>query len=537
MGDGSDEVIVGTPGADVIHGRGGDDTIDGRGGNDVICGGGGADHLIGGPGKDVIHGQGGRDVIEGRKGPDVIIGGNGADLIDGGAGNDTIRGKAGHDDIAGSGGSDRLHGDAGNDLMAGGGGNDLMRGGSGEDELDGGAGTNRAFGGDDWDVCLQSIRRDPCEGPTFVETFDGDPAQPTPYGSNASITVSINSRVGQTRDQLSAMQAQHGPNCEPPPETHRITDYEDAVYNCRNHVMTAISSGPVGLGNYAAAVLSPNAMLDFTGGEAVISFDVSTSRASKRDWFEVWITPYEDLLRIPVDEGRPSMQGTPRNGVLVALRAFSTTNAPDVKIVEDFEVTEIDGPVEWIGYEEFLTPSMTVRSTFEIRISEDHITVGMPDENFYWVSESIPGGLDFTRGVVQVGHHSYNVFDCDECSSGPNTWHWDNLYLQPAEPITALAANRRAVNPSTASFVTFDEPAPTAAHLQFTGIGSDLEVSFDNGLTWEPVVTQHKREIHNWRYRNYWMRIPGGTTRVDFRGDDPYDGHWQIQDISILSRR
>jgi len=562
VGTGSDETIVGTGGNDVIHGRGGADTIDGRGGNDVICGGGGWDIIRGGAGNDVLLGQGGRDTIDGGSGTDdinggygvdtirggsdddVVTGGEGHDIIRGGGGDDSLRGGSGKDTISGDAGSDtiegasdadKLYGNAGDDTISGGGGDDKMWGGPGEDTLHGGFGTNRATGGDDWDVCTRSIRRDPCEGPVFLETFDGDPAQPEPYGNNETVSVSVNSRDGSTRDQLSTMQGQHGAACDAPPATHTVRDYEDAVYNCRNHVMTAISSGPQSLGNYAVAVLSPNAVLDFTGGEATIRFDVSTSRASARDWFEVWITPYEDLLRIPVQTDRPSMQGTPKDGVLVALKAFTRTGAPDVKIIDDFGVTDIDGPAEWVGYEDFLTPSSTTRSTFEIRISKNHITVGMPEENFYWVSDSIPGGLDFTKGIVQFGHNSYDVFNCDECSSGPNTWHWDNLELQPAEAITALAANRRGINQSTPSFVTFGAAAPKNAHLQFTGIGFDLEVSFDNGVTWKPVVTQHNRDVFHWRYKNYWMAVPPGTNRVDFRGADPYDGHWQIQDISILS--
>jgi hypothetical protein len=380
-GGGGADTIFGGAGADVIRGQGGWDTIDGGKGGDDINGGAGVDTISGGSGGDTVVGGDGADQIDGGGDDDILRGGNGAD---------TIRGKAGHDDVIGAAGNDELHGNAGNDTLSGGGGNDAMWGADGNDGLHGGAGTNRAFGGADWDACTRSIRRDPCEGPTFLETFDGDPAKPTPYGSNPSVTVSVNSRVGETRARPATMQGQHGPNCEAPPETHTVADYDDAVYMCRNHVTTAVNSGPRSLGNYAVAVLSPNAVLDFTGGEAVISFDVSTFRASTRDWFEVWITPYQDLLRIPVQHDRPSMQGTRRNGVLVALRAFSSTNALDVKIVQDFRVTEIDGTAEWIGYEDFLTPSMTVRSTFEIRISKHHIAVGMPDEDFYWVSESIP---------------------------------------------------------------------------------------------------------------------------------------------------
>jgi hypothetical protein len=512
VGTDGDDTLIGTGGTDVIHGRGGNDTIDGRGGNDVICGGGGADVIDGGAGDDRILGQRGSDTIAGRGDDDALNGGQGPDTISGGSGADTIDGGTG---------------------------NDTLHGGDGADTIEGGSGKNTAVGGKGWDVCTRSVRKDACEGPVFLETFDaapyGDPAKPKPVGSGDSITVSVNSRVGSTRDRLAPMQGQHSTNCGPPPETHLVRDYEDAVYNCKNHMMTAISSGRHSLGNYAVAMFSPNAMLDFTGGEATVQFDVSTERASARDWFEVWITPYEDLLRIPVQKDRPSMQGTPRNGVLVALKAFTRIGAPDVKVVRDFKVTDIDGPVEWVGYENFLEPSAMVRSTFEIRISKSHIAVGMPGEDFYWVSEKIPGGLDFTKAMVQIGHNSYDVMHCDECSAGPNTWHWDNVMLQPAEPITAIAASRRAVNSSTASFVTFADPAPKGAHVQFTGVGFDLEVSFDNGATWHPAKLKHNKQVFHWRYKNYWVRVPKGTTRVDFRGTDPYDGRWQIQDISILS--
>ncbi len=508
LGTSGDDILTGTAGRDVIHGRGGNDVIRGLGGNDLICGGTGNDRIRGGGGSDDLRGEDGADTIYGDGGRDTLRGGAGRDYMVGGKGADTLLGGPAADRIRGS---------------------------YGPDVLDGGRGADRLWGGPGWDDCYSGQRRDPCEGPVFLETFDGDPAQPTAFASTEKITVSTNSRVGSTRDTLASMQADHGPDCAGPPAKHTVTRYRDAQFRCRNHMMTAISSGPDHLDNYAVSMFSPNALLDFSAGEAVIQFDVSTLRRSKRDWFEVWITPYADLQRIPVQD-RPSLQGPPKNAIVVALKSFTDTGSFDVEVHRNFKEIQIDGPVEWIGYEDFMTPSAKVRSTFEIRITPDHIVVGMPDVPFYWISEDIPGGLPFNRGVVQFGHNSYDVFDCADCSVGANTWHWDNIYLAPAEPITAIHANRRHVDNSSASFVTFASPAPANSHLQFTGIGFNLEVSFNNGATWRPAVTQHGREMHHWRYKNYWMPIPAGTTRVDFRGDNPYDGHWQIQDISILSR-
>ncbi len=504
------DTLNGTPGRDVILAKAGNDTINGNGGNDIICAGDGADVIRGGVGKDVIYAG---------DGDDTLYGGDGNDTLYSGSGNDTAVGGKGRDNVLGGDGADKLYG------------------GMHQDVLIGGNGADKAWGGAAFDDCYSAARRDPCEGPVFLETFDGDPSSPVDFKSTPKVTVSTNSRIGQYRDKLASMQADHGADCAGPPSKHTVDDYEEAQFRCRNHMMTAISSGPKSASNYAVSMFSPNAILDFSAGEAVIQFDVSTLRRSKRDWFDIWITPWGDLQRVPVQD-RPSMQGPPKNGILIALKSFTDTGSFDVEVHKNFTQTEIDGPVEWIGYEDFLSPSATVRSTFEIRLTQDHVIVGMPYEPFYWISEPIPGGLPFDKGVVQFGHNSYDVFNCDDgCSVGPNTWHWDNIYLAPAEPFTALAANRRHVDNSSASFVTFGAPAPKNAAVQFTGIGFDLEVSFNGGATWKPAVTQHNREIHSWRWKNYHMPIPRGTTRVDFRGTNPYDGHWQIQDISIISKK
>ncbi len=123
-----------------------------------------------------------------------------------------------------------------------------------------------------------------------------------------------------------------------------------------------------------------------------------------------------------------------------------------------------------------------------------------------------------------------------ECDAGPATWHWDNIELTPAEPMKALPASRRFVNSTTSSFVSFAEPAPENAWVQFTAIGKELEVSFDLGATWQDALTQHDRESYPWRYRNYWMPVPGGTTTMHVRGADTVEHMWQFQDISLLVR-
>lgn len=552
-GTDGDDSLTGTAGDDVIDGGLGADTIDGLGGDDVICGGGDDDTIVGGEGNDVLIGGWGADRLEGGAGEDVLRGGTGHDTLLGGLdadsaygydGNDVIDGGGHHDRLFGGNGADLIRGRFGHDTIDGGSGPDKLFGGPGNDTLRGMAGNDTLFGGSGSDVglsgvgrdaCFSTSRIDGCEGPTFLETFDGEPSSPTPFLNSEEFSVSINSRIGATQQSLAAMQGDHGPDCGAPPATHTVSAYEDAVYRCRNHMMTAVSSGLFTTRtNMAVAMFSPNQVIDFSGGPAVIRFDVSTQRASRRDWFDIWVTPFDDLQRIPIQADRVIMQGPSENALVVGLRAFSDKGVFDASIFDDFVETIVEGSNT--GYESVITPSRTTRSTFEIIIERDRLKVWMPDEGLVLIDQAIPQ-LPFTSGIVQFGHNSYEVFECDEgCDPGPATWHWDNIQLSPAEPLSAVPASARLVNASTASFVSFDDPAPADSWVQFTGIGHDLEVSFDLGATWQRAEMRHGRENYVWRYRNYAMEVPTGATTMHVRGTNTAEHMWQVQDISLLVR-
>jgi hypothetical protein len=326
------------------------------------------------------------------------------------------------------------------------------------------------------------------------------------------------------------MQAFHGPACDGPPATHPNTSYEGAVFQCNHHLMTAIRAS-----GYGAIYLTPNQMVDFSGGEAIIRFDVSTLRGSNRDWVDLWITPYEDNLQAPLEAWLPDLNGEPRHAVHIRMEFGDENNLTgrfDGEIITNFTAQDLP-VINTAGYETILTPSPSQRQTFELRISNTHIKFGMPAYNFYWLDTDI-APLAWNQGVVQFGHHSYNPMkDCATCY--PNTWHWDNVTISPAVPFTILAANRRYVQPDT-NVVTFAEPAPADSHLRFSGIGENLELSFNGGSTWQPAQIQAQEEYHSDHFRTYWTPIPAGTTSVHFRGQAWYGGDWHARDISIWSR-
>ncbi|MBE0699544.1 MAG: hypothetical protein IH586_21685, partial [Anaerolineaceae bacterium] len=145
--------------------------------------------------------------------------------------------------------------------------------------------------------------------------------------------------------------------------------------------------------------------------------------------------------------------------------------------------------------------------------------------------------LDWSVGVVQFGHHSYNPKkDCEKGTCGPNTWHWDNVQIVPAIPFTIIHATQRYTDAITGGQMTLTSPAPAGANLRFSGIGESLQVSFDNGETWKEAITQAQERYSEEAFWSYWMPIPAGTKTIKFQGTKWWGGDWRVQDLSIWAR-
>lgn len=360
---------------------------------------------------------------------------------------------------------------------------------------------------------------------TYRETFDGSPAHPEAWRP-ANWDVTVHSRDTDTWEELEPMHAAHGPDCSPPPAAHTTSNYTQAVYRCKDHLMTAINAS-----GYGAIYLTPGYLIDFADGMAVVQFDLSTLRTSQRDWIDLWISPYAEQLQLPLHDWGPDLSGEPRNAIHIRMDSVSGKTVFKAWVVRDFEATEIEGNW-WTGYEEVLTPSAKQRDTFELRISQTRIQFGLPTYDFWWIDTAIPE-LAWSQGVVQLGHHSYNpTKDCDDC--GANTWHWDNIVIDPAIPFSIIPAQRRFADEQAAT-VRFAQPAPAAAHLRFAGVGTDLEVRFGAGTTWQPAQLQDQERLVEEHFKSYWMPIPAGVTEVQFRGESWWGGGWHVRDLSIWS--
>ncbi len=364
----------------------------------------------------------------------------------------------------------------------------------------------------------------------WISMFDGAPATPVPYNPS-TWDVQVHSRDTNTWKQLEGMNAHHGGNCAGYPAVHPISSYADAVFQCNDHVMTAINAGGYGL-----IMLTPNQMVDFSAGEATINFDMSTFRSSTRDWVSVWLTPFDDQIPLPLSDWLPDLAGEPRRAVHIEMGTFNGQSMFQAYTVRDFVATDVStNPTT--TYESFLTTSAVRRDTFQLRISRTSIKFGMPAYNRWWVDRTIPD-LGWSRAVLQLGHHSYNPNKaCDfDGTCSPNTWHWDSVSISNAVPFTILKADLPFVDPTTRRYVTFPQPAPAGSFLRFSGIGTNLEVSFNGGQSWQAAPLHAVEQSVVEHFKPYWVAVPQGTSRVDLRGGPWFGGNWMARGIAIWSQ-
>lgn len=417
---------------------------------------------------------------------------------------------------------------------------------------------------------------------SFYESFSGSPSSPnrfdndSPDAANWDIVANQSDSGATGADEnagFDAFEAHHGTDCAPPVSndtlsallvTHHVNSIRDAVFKCKDHVMTGLLSG------YAAAYLTPNQMVDFSGGEAVIKFDLSSLRTSGRDWVDLWITPMSENFVLPLERWNAPYNGEPktalhiradgnndgshhfqgeiyRNFVQEGLNSGSGTIWGGVKTA--FENSGAKKTVTINGQQNTIPVTMSPkrRDTYELRLTRTHakfclvsVNVQMEDPTKTpvpteqcWINSDFTD-LGFDKAVVQFGHHAYNPQK--DCTPTPLTvpaidqgcravtWHWDEIKLSPSVPFTIIKPT-----PSSPKFITRDasitlnSPAPKNSFLRFAAVAGKVEVSFNNGQSWTEIPRRQQVRNNPEHFSNYWGAIPEGITTVKFRGTNAAD--------------
>jgi hypothetical protein len=321
-----------------------------------------------------------------------------------------------------------------------------------------------------------------------------------------------------------AVHAQHGADCAAPPATHLANQWREYVFVCNNHLMTARAAP-----SYGATYLMPRVQADWSNRGAVVAWDVSTFKMSTRDWIDLWITPFNDLLSVPIDAAGPNTyQGNPRNAIHV--RNSNDARSWTVTVIRNFQ--EVRTGTFYLPAR--VTPSATVRSAFEVRITKTSVRFGMPTLN-RWIT--VRADVPFTKGVVQWAQHSYNP--TKDNSGVPATWHWDNFFITPAPRLamTRVSPVRSIANNGQVRRLNFAAPAVPGARLLFGGV-CRIQINFGRGWQWAPKQPASRGNTTVESSASYLIPVPAGarSARVRFFGDGWYTGFPCLVESPVLLR-
>lgn len=370
---------------------------------------------------------------------------------------------------------------------------------------------------------------------SFAFNWAGGLTAPVTWnGDSSTSTWDVLTHKRGTGEDMQPTVVAHGADCGPPPATHVITTLADSVYICRNHVMTSVTDA-----GYGADVLTPDHMVDFGTGQSVVNFSVSTLHLDARDYFDMWITPFADNLMVPLTDG-VDVQGPPQYALRV--RDCFCGNNTDVftaSVFNNFTETPLPS-ASGVNMQKMVPPSAVTRTGFELDISRNHVRFGAPGVGLWWVDTAV--NLPFTRGVIQLIHHSYDACK-DQTTTLANpctadTWHWSNFSISQSVPFDIINGTPRAANAQSTT-VNFPAMAPANSFLRFEALSAGLQVSFDGGHTFQaarrqPIIGDHGT-IHADHFAPYFTPIPAGAHSVVFSGQNWYGGPWWVRDPSIWS--
>lgn len=404
------------------------------------------------------------------------------------------------------------------------------------------------------------------EGVLFRETFTNDPASPESQMNDLPGWFAQPIMQGTSGWDLAPepMDAQHDMTCAPPPATHRITTYEESVYSCKNHLMTAMNPPSHGTAN-GVITLQPDHLVDLSGGSARVSVDVSTLSPSAGDWWEIWITPPEDALVAPSDHWF-HQAGPPRRALHFKVFDSGPIKRWQGKAFDNYAYAGgVENTWEAAQIQNIVTRSDTRRDTYEVRI--DGNTVRMLVENHGSGELVQVDEFDFREGllgdsaVVQFVHASYEpekngkvgctLANCPDITSSA-TWHWDNAEIEPAIPYTLIGVRPWQVwSGSDSNRIDLDAPAPSDAEMVFVAFskGNAPEMSFDGGATWtraEYVRGPNDPSYAGWGgdpdLLTYRVPVPAGATSALVRGRDicstcAHGQRWAAQNFHVVAPR
>ena len=242
---------------------------------------------------------------------------------------------------------------------------------------------------------------------------------------------------------------------------------DKSFFICNGHMMSSLGD----VSPYSVSSFWPKQEFDFSSG-GVLEFDVNINDRDRRSWFEVMITPREQLkvaaarLDLPVDETYPADHIVMVFGFVEADSSRFIQVGKDRLAPEGLYV-EAKDPRTWrnIAPDDPALTDRRIRRTMRIRLENNRITweVEKQDGSFDPFVVDVPGGLPFNKGLVVFKTHAYTPVK--DGNTDAYTFHWDNI---------------RFSGPVTGKYKTFKAPRKSGVvYLQQNGdreIGESQEV-------------------------------------------------------------
>lgn len=209
----------------------------------------------------------------------------------------------------------------------------------------------------------------------------------------------------------------HGPDCGPP-DTPRIidkVDRSDAIYVCREHLMTSMGD----VDSYSVVWFAPDQT--FTGVREVC-WSVNVTDLGSRQWWEVVVAPVgaPDLSAYPWLEAA-NLPPHPADGV--------------VGIFTDRGALEINTERDWKTLGEWRDPDDPARRSVQTRrrhcLTDDRngtITFSQERADGSFYRFSAPGA--FPRGESKVVFKDHNYTPDKDGRPMSYTWHWDDIVVR-----------------------------------------------------------------------------------------------------------
>lgn len=332
----------------------------------------------------------------------------------------------------------------------------------------------------------------------FEETFDGDPASPSqallPQTFDYVVTHRSHPKEHFTK-QFGPFPADHGPDCTGPdpaisplPQHAVISSHtsrgdapDASFYICKNHMMSALGD----VEGYSVSAFWPKQEFDFSAG-GVLEFDVNLNGDHPRSWWELLITPREELKVGAARSWLPIDETYPQSRILFDF----TQNKRSIEVGMGALDPEgiLASAADWQRWVDAhpsdpANSDRRIRRTMRITLADDQIVWGIEMENgaFDEFVLELPNGLPFTRGLVVFKTHAYTPEKDGNIDN--YTFHWDNLRFDgpvvgrygtfEAEEVVYLQANgSRPIGDSQT--VTIDLPEVGASPVLFGQVHNPL---------------------------------------------------------------